>query len=281
MRIIGLAAAFALLASPAFAQTLPEQYDSVRQAFTSGQDRDTLMGGGYYSAIARALEGSWIDMSAFEPGGAMVFEDFVARTCEMMPIAVSAPAPYTLRMTLVSSNGNVTTDYIYVGGTSFVGQTDAREHLTRLGLIERMDRSPQAALFAMAAANGPVDLYRPFADTFVITAQRAPARILIRCSATTPAVADAGGSDDPALRDAIGRAVDIQFGEGADPLKKQAFIDCALPVFSPLSAEDRKIVIETDFNPPSPDRERIEAAYPQVAAGAMACAEAADSGELP
>jgi hypothetical protein len=261
---------------------LIDQLGAARQAFMSGQTNDTLMDGGYYQAVTTDLAGSWIEAALFDQAEPAKLAEYISGSCERFPTAIVASDLFTLTMTLVARNISVATNYVYVGGTSFVAQTDVREQLTRLGIIDRLATNLQGALFSLAAGNGVVDVYRPSADTIVITANRSPPRILLRCSPTTPAIPGGGDRpDETALRDAIGNAFDDQFGSDADPAKRQAFIDCATPVFSPLTAEDRRLVVETNFNPPEDQRERIEVAYPGLAPGAMACAEAVEKDGLP
>lgn len=284
MRLIALAAALATLATPALAQTaLTDQLLSANQLFAASLDNDGFADGKYYEAMINDIGGSWIEASALmtpdvDPAK---LAEYLSTTCDRFPTAITAPAPLTIRMTLVTSKLQVPTTYVYLGGASFAATSDVVAVLTRTGVLDRMKEMPRIGVNAMSYSNGVFGLFRVSPDVIAITSEMRPPRLLARCSSVTPAVAAQTGPDDDAFKEAIGKAFDDQFGSNADPSKRQAFIDCAIKVFAPLSADDRKIVIATNFNPPSPDRERIEAGYPGLAAGATACAEAADNDALP
>lgn len=285
MRAIILAALAALAAAPAQGQQLTEQIGSAATAFRLGLDNDGLMGGGYYDALSQDIGGTWVDVTGLPGTPDTTADDAgIAEACARQPLAISAgPAPLTLTFVLGGTSGAVTTTYTYAGGTTFATYADTTAYLRRLGLLERMDAARRQALLMLSTANASVSIYRPSTDVMVLVSERGLPRIIGRCSPEDPSIAAAepATAGDSALADALGKTYDEQFGSSAPPEKRDQFVACALRVFAPLSEADRKLVIDTNFDPPTADRDRIEASYPELADGARACAEAAEPDAQP
>ena len=287
MRIAIFAALAASIAVPVMAQgAVPvDQYTAARQLFYRGLATDGMMDGTYYDEISKDLGGTWIDTSAIPMGNGGQLSEAFADACGRVPIAFTAEAPFTISM---QQGGTLPVAWTltYIGGTSFAFHADTVQHLTRLGLMERMDTARQQALFSLSLANSTSDIYRTSPDVMVFTSTRSFPRILVRCSSSTPVGLPASGGDS-AARDALpgvlGKTFDDEFtkGDATDAARREAFITCGTAVFSPLSDADLKIVVESNFNPPPAEMARIAGAYPDLAEGAGQCAQAAEAKGLP
>jgi hypothetical protein len=281
MRIVATAALSLLLASPVLAQSaLPEQLSAAQQAFGGKLDTYGYADGGYYTKMTADIGGTWIDASPLMTPDmdAAKLADFTTKTCERSPIAIAAPGPFTLTFTLVAGGGlEVTTTYVYVGGMTFIAQVDPNALLTRLGLIDRLQQSPQSAIFAISGVSGYADMYRPGKDVIVVTSPRTLPRFFARCSSTSPVTTGGGGdasAPNATMVAALNKVFDEQLGTVVDKAKRQEFVDCATKVFEPLSAADLKVLIDSDFNPGPEVSNRLDADYPGIQERARACAEA-------
>lgn len=274
MRTLLLAALAIVLATPAPGQQGPlDQYAAAWKSFALGLDSGALARGRYYEAMRDDLDGTWIDTAVLDkvtdPTRA---RDLIALSCDRQPIALTAPAPYTITLTQTVRDIALDIVFTYVGGTSFSAYTDSTLYLGRFGLLDDLDSAREQALSILSTLNAEVSIVRPSADVLVLMGDRRAPQILVRCRATSPAPADAAG--DAELKDALGSAFARLF-TSEDQQARDAFVACAFDALSPLSTSDRRMVIDSDFNPPSDEQDRIDAAHPGMKEAARACAQAA------
>jgi hypothetical protein len=268
-----IAALLAVFAAPATAEDTPsDQAISAYQLFYQGLSPEGLYEGGYFDAVTAGIEGKWIAGTYFllnDNPDAETLRTKLSEACSGPIIAeLSVVEPFTIKVRNPRPENEFTQTYVYAGGTRFTSQVDAREFLEYLYLTE--DHQRQSAIQSLYFTTQDVMIFRPSADVLIVARPSGNPDIYTRCIE-----GDGATVDTAALEAALGKAFDGQYPKAKNPAVRAAFVACAVEAFAPLPASDIQLAVDTDFDPPVKEQERIEAAYPEVNEAARACAEAA------
>jgi hypothetical protein len=77
---------------------------------------------------------------------------------------------------------------------------------------------------------------------------------------------------DGELKAAIIASFDTHYGQGWGYANVRAtFLACVFPIFQPMSDADKRVLIETKFQPPTDDSDRIATTYPGSRGKSQAC----------
>ncbi|MEQ1771447.1 MAG: hypothetical protein ABL879_16580 [Devosia sp.] len=184
MRRLALLLVLSLIASPAAAQSVPDQAERAYKIFAGGLSQSDFLLGGQGRTAMDGTVGKWARLNG--PDGRTGVESYGAdrdRICAGAPISIKLVSPAVAEFGNNTPLGSFTQVYSYVAGATFAEHTDLVPYLAAIGLgPEKTGRSfDQARVTAMSIVNGIVQIYRPSPDILVITRDKGYPTILARC----------------------------------------------------------------------------------------------------